>query len=47
MPNDPDSPLDRGRAVPSHYEERLQRDLNWIQDLVGLIGQSITRAIDD
>jgi phosphate transport system protein len=33
--------------VPSHYEERLQRDLNWIQDLVGIIGQSITKAIDD
>lgn len=33
--------------MPSHYEERLQRDLDWIQDLVGVIGQSITRAIDN
>lgn len=33
--------------MPTHYEERLQRDLNWIQDLVGIIGQAITRAIDD
>ena len=23
-------------AVPTHYEERLQRDLNWIQELVGI-----------
>jgi len=33
--------------VPSHYEERLQRDLDWIQDLVGIVGQAITKAIDD
>jgi phosphate transport system protein len=33
--------------VPSHYEERLQRDLNWIQELVGIVGQAITRALDD
>ena len=33
--------------MPSHYEERLQRDLNWIQDLVGIIGHAITKAIDD
>ncbi len=33
--------------MPTHYEERLQRDLNWIQDLVGLVGQRITSAIDD
>ena len=33
--------------MPTHYEERLQRDLNWIQDLVGIIGQAITKAIDD
>jgi phosphate transport system protein len=33
--------------LPTHYEERLQRDLNWIQDLVGMIGQAITKAIDD
>jgi len=31
----------------SHYEERLQRDLNWIQDLVGIVGQAVTKAIDD
>jgi phosphate transport system protein len=34
-------------AVPSHYEERLQRDLNWIQDLVGIVGGTINSAIDD
>jgi phosphate transport system protein len=34
-------------AVPTHYEERLQRDLNWIQDLVAIIGQAVTKAIDD
>ena len=33
--------------MPSHYEERLQRDLNWIQELVGVVGQAITQAIDD
>ena len=33
--------------MPSHYEERLQRDLNWIQELVGIVGQAITKAIDD
>jgi phosphate transport system protein len=33
--------------VPSHYEERLQRDLSWIQELVGVVGQAITKAIDD
>lgn len=33
--------------MPTHYEERLQRDLNWIQDLVGIVGQAITEAIDD
>lgn len=33
--------------MASHYEERLQRDLNWIQDLVGIVGQAITGAIDD
>jgi phosphate transport system protein len=35
------------RTALSHYEERLQRDLNWIQDLVGIIGQAISKAIDD
>jgi phosphate transport system protein len=33
--------------VPTHYEERLQRDLDWIQDLVGVVGAAITKAIDD
>jgi phosphate transport system protein len=33
--------------MPSHYEERLQRDLNWIQELVGVVGQAIAQAIDD
>ena len=33
--------------MATHYEERLQRDLNWIQDLVGIVGQSITKAIED
>ena len=33
--------------MPSHYEERLQRDLNWIRELVGIVGQAITKAIDD
>jgi phosphate transport system protein len=35
------------RTALSHYEERLQRDLNWIQDLVGIVGQAISKAIDD
>ncbi len=33
--------------MASHYEERLQRDLNWIQELVGIVGAAITKAIDD
>ena len=33
--------------MPNHYEERLQKDLGWIQDLVGIIGLAITKAIDD
>lgn len=33
--------------MPTHYEERLQRDLNWLQDMVGIIGQAITKALDD
>ncbi len=32
--------------MPSHYEERLQRDLAWIGDLVGIIGKSISEALD-
>lgn len=31
----------------THYEERLQRDLQWIQDLVAVVGQAVTKAIDD
>jgi len=31
--------------VPSHYEERLQKDLTWIQDLVVIVGNAITEAI--
>lgn len=30
-----------------HYEERLQRDLDWIKDLIGIVGQQLVRAIDD
>jgi phosphate transport system protein len=33
--------------VAHHYEERLQKDLAWIQELVGIVGQSIAKAIDD
>ena len=33
--------------MPSHYEERLQKDLAWIQDLIGIVGHAITKAIDD
>lgn len=31
--------------MPSHYEERLEKDLAWIQDLVGIVGQAISRAL--
>ena len=34
-------------ALPSHYEERLTRDLNWITELVGIVGQTILKALDD
>jgi phosphate transport system protein len=33
--------------VPSHYEERLQKDLAWIQELVGVVGAAVTEAIGD
>jgi phosphate transport system protein len=33
--------------VPTHYEERLQKDLAWIQELVGVVGAAVTSAIDD
>jgi phosphate transport system protein len=32
--------------VPSHYEERLQKDLAWIQELVVLVGQAIGEALE-
>ncbi|MFN3240054.1 MAG: PhoU domain-containing protein [Planctomycetota bacterium] len=32
--------------MTSHYEERLVRDLNWIDELVGIVGQSILKALD-
>ncbi|MFM1870715.1 MAG: hypothetical protein RL398_137 [Planctomycetota bacterium] len=32
--------------MPSHYEERLQRDLAWIRDLVGIVGKEIVDALD-
>ena len=31
--------------MPSHYEERLQKDLAWIQELVGTVGAAVTDAI--
>lgn len=31
--------------MPSHYEERLQKDLAWIQDLVVIVGNAITEAL--
>jgi phosphate transport system protein len=33
--------------VPSHYEERLQKDLAVIQERVGQVGVSIAKAVDD
>ncbi|MGE3174449.1 MAG: PhoU domain-containing protein [Planctomycetota bacterium] len=33
--------------MTSHYEERLQKDLAWIQDLVSMIGANIETAIGD
>jgi phosphate transport system protein len=33
--------------VPSHYEERLQKDLAWIQDLVGVVGNAIHEGIEN
>lgn len=31
----------------SHYEQRLQKDLAWMNELVGIVGTTITKAIDD
>jgi phosphate transport system protein len=33
--------------LPSHYEERLQRDLDWISELVGIVGHQLVRNIHD
>lgn len=33
--------------MPSHYEERLQKDLAWIRDLVGIVGKTIVAALDN
>lgn len=32
--------------MPSHYEQRLQRDLDWIRDLVGIVGKGIVEATE-
>lgn len=39
--------LPRGHDVTTHYEQRLQRDLDAIGDLVGSIGASVLRAVED
>jgi phosphate transport system protein len=31
--------------VSTHYEERLQKDLAWIQELVGIVGSTIENAV--
>lgn len=33
--------------MASHYEERLQSDLDWIKELVGIVGNQLIRNIDD
>lgn len=33
--------------MSSHYEERLQKDLDWIHDLVGIVGGAISEALDN
>ena len=33
--------------VTSHYEERLKQDLDWIQELVGIIGSAAVEALDN
>lgn len=33
--------------MSSHYEERLQRDLDWIKELVGVVGHQLVRTIQD
>lgn len=33
--------------MSSHYEERLQRDLDWISELVGIVGHQLIRNIHD
>jgi phosphate transport system protein len=37
--------LEQDDSVTTHYEERLQRDLAWIQDLVATVGATIEEAI--
>ena len=32
--------------VSHHYEERLVRDLSWIDELVGIVGESILRTLE-
>ena len=33
--------------MPNHYEERLERDLSWIHDLVKIVGNAILGAMKD
>lgn len=33
--------------MSSHYEERLQRDLDWIGELVGIVGNHLTKHLHD
>lgn len=33
--------------MTSHYEQRLQRDLDWISELVGVVGHQLVRTIQD
>lgn len=33
--------------MASHYEERLQRDLDWIRELVGRVGNQLVETIND
>ena len=33
--------------MTSHYEQRLQRDLDWISELVGVVGHQLVKTIHD
>ncbi|MCA8950843.1 MAG: hypothetical protein KDE27_15170 [Planctomycetes bacterium] len=33
--------------MPTYYEERLQKDLSWIQQLVAIVGTAVVNGIDD